>query len=139
MTEKYLGVAVKHCLDRIAICQQNIAAMYEINRRMGNSDARRINTNMDSAEARGAQNLYWMILHEQLVSAWNDLAMFAPISKKALDYLRMRTETWFDRDDTDVMRYLGFYGGYYTEDKDKFRAEVLSMFGIERTEGADEI
>jgi hypothetical protein len=130
---KWVDQAVAHCIDEIALCQQNIAAMFEVNRRITDRDRRH---KPNDTEFSNASNVYWMIMHEQLTAAWDNLAMFAPISKKAMELLSERTRTWFDTDEDSIkggiMGFLGFKGSYYAKDEEEFRAEVLEMFGIVR-------
>ena len=110
--------AVEYCINRLAIAQQNERAfshiMYEQRK--------------NSAIPTEARIAIHNALYAEIIKAWDDLTWFAPISKKALDLLGERTRTWFARDDTGVMAWLGYEGSYYTADKEQFLAEVRAMF-----------
>jgi len=131
-----IAEAVKHAIDEIAIAQQNVAALRELDRRM-------TYPTYDSANVQHAQSVLWAAAHVQLVRAWERLSYFAPISEVALELLRKRTHTmfrpgtgqyWFARADTGIMSFLGFTGSYYTADEEQFRREVLAIFGCEGQE-----
>lgn len=114
--------AVNRCIQQIAMAQQNVAAIMELSYRLrlGNRRDDATDTALSALSSRA---------HKDLADAWAELSWFAPISKEAIDLLGERTKTWFERDDTSVMRWLGQEGSYYVKDEEKFRAEVLNMFG----------
>lgn len=116
--------AVSRCIQQIAMAQQNVAAIMELSYRLrlGNRCDEVVDAALSALSSRA---------HKDLADAWAELAWFAPISKEAIELLGERTRTWFEREDTEVMRWLGESGSYYVKDKEKFRAEVLAMFGCE--------
>lgn len=118
--------AVERCVNRIAIAQQNLAAFRVLQSRMSRGK--------DSADMQRAIGVVNEQLYRDLAEAWEQLAWFAPISKAALDLLAERTRTWFERDDTQIMHWLGYEGSYHVDDKETFRREVLEMFGVEVSE-----
>ena len=117
--------AVRLCVDRIAVAQQNITALHTISSRMSRSGK-------DDEEVRRAISILHGQLSQELAEAWNNLSWFAPISHDAMSLLAERTKTWFQRDDTQIMHWLGYEGSYYSSDRDAFRREVLAMFGCEQ-------
>lgn len=117
-----ISKAVENCLNTIAVEQQNIVALQVISRRLF--------AGREDREARDAITLLHGKLYERLARAWEQLAWFAPINQKALELLAERTRTWFERDDTVIMHWLGQDGSYLAPDKEAFRREVLAMFNV---------
>lgn len=113
-----ISQAVDSCINRLAIAQQNERAFAYIMHSM--RDKHSITT-----EARAAIH---NALYAEITAAWDALAWFAPIDKTAMALLAERTKTWFARDDTGVMHWLGYDGSYYPPDKEAFLAEVRAIF-----------
>lgn len=119
--------AVERCVNRIAIAQQNLAALRMLQSRMSRNGK-------ESEAVRHAVSVMHGQLYGDLAEAWEQLSWFAPINKTALEKLAERTRTWFERDDTQIMHWLGYEGSYHVDDKETFRREVLAMFGVEVSE-----
>lgn len=113
-----ISQAVNSCINRLAIAQQNERAFAYIMHSQRNNKA-------IPSEARTAIH---NALYAEITKAWDDLSWFAPIDKRAIALLAERTKTWFARDDTSVMHFLGYDGSYYTADKEQFLAEVRAIF-----------
>lgn len=116
--ESKISQAVNNCINRLAIAQQNERAFVYIM-----YDQR--NNRSIPPEARAAIH---NALYAEITAAWDALSWFAPINKRAIELLAKRTQTWFARDDTSVMHWLGEEGSYYTADKEQFLAEVRAIF-----------
>ena len=123
--KSYTSLAVDNCISRLAIAQQNIRAFEAILHRMRKKEAVSQATITEMHKA----------LYADISRAWDDLAIFAPISVEAMALLSERTRTWFERDDASIMHWLGFYGSYNVKDKEAFLAEVRAMFtGVPTTD-----
>ena len=118
-----INEAVRRCIDNIAVAQQSIVALHVLSHRMTRNG-------QENEDVRKAIGVLQGQLHYDLTAAWEQLSWFAPISKQAIDLLADRTRTWFRREDTAIMQWLGMEGSYYIEDEDAFRREVLEVFGV---------
>lgn len=127
MTDSKVSEAVGRCLNSIAIAQQNIAALQNILYRM-DRQAKDDKTVQDAVRVINGE------LYRQLADAYAQLGWFAPISKEAMNILAERTRTWFQRDDTAIMHWLGESGSYHEEDMIQFRREVMSLFGTDKSD-----
>ena len=113
-----INQAVESCINRLSIAQQNERAFAYIMHSMRDKHS-------IPPEARATIH---NALYAEITAAWDALSWFAPIDKQAMALLAERTRTWFARDDTSVMHWLGEDGSYYTADKEAFLAEVRAMF-----------
>jgi len=121
-----INSAVENAINRISIAQQNIFAFKAINEHLQEKARNKYDKRLESAK-----DAYWAVLHEELVTAWDQLSYLAPISEKAMDYLAERTRTHFGYENAFIMHFQNCWGSYYTADERAFREEVLAMFGVE--------
>jgi hypothetical protein len=112
--------AIDHSINRLARAQQESAAFTQITNRF----YYRGNPPDNVQEAITVISDY---LRKNVIDAWENLSWLAPISREAMELLRMRTKTWFERDNTSIMDFLGYSGSYYVKDREDFQREVLKI------------
>jgi hypothetical protein len=121
---KKINEAVQNAIDNLAWNQQNLTAFDHIITRIRSSD--NLKFRRDGLPDEAVIAIY-NELHRRVNEAWSNLAWFA-LDERVKELLAARTRTFFERDDSAVMGFLGNYGAYYTEDEEKFKAEVKQMF-----------
>lgn len=120
-----ISQGVRTQVQRIAIAQQNMRAWQTI---LARNEETAGGIDRGQGIRDSARHEVTAFLAGKVNEAWENLSWFAPISEEAFNLLAERTRTWFERDDTEVMSFLGEYGSYHVKDKAAFLAEVRAMF-----------
>jgi len=79
------------------------------------------------------QNLR-VAIYQQLNEAWNQLSWFGTVNLRAKQTLHERAKSWFEREDTEKMSFIGRYGSYLVVDRESFDKSLREAFGIKEND-----
>lgn len=129
--EKYtVEHAVQNCLDEITDAQVAHRILDYLVRYLNEKRAFDRSA-FQSQECWDAINTIRSVLYKELSDAWSALTYFSTVDMRAKEAVHNRAKSWFERNDVEIMSFVGEGGSFYTVDEEKFRNSLKHAFGIE--------